>query len=107
MLLRLRHDAFIRGDHQQHQIHTYYSGNHIVDESLMPRYINNSHTVSARKVKISESQVNSDPPSLLFLPAVRIPSRQRLDQRRLPVIDMACRTNNYILHILPQSSSFN
>ncbi len=99
MFPRLRHDPFVRRDHQKHQVHAHHARNHIINEAFMPRNVDNPDTVAARKIKIREPQVYRNPSPLFFLPAVRIPSRQRLDQRRLAVIDMSRSTNNDILHI--------
>ncbi len=99
MLLRLRHDPFIRRNHKKHQIHTDHSCHHVIDEPLVPRYVDNAHTIAARQVKIREPEIDRDPSSLFFLPPVCIPSRQRLDQRRLAMIYMACCSYDDILHI--------
>ena len=100
MLLRLGHNTLVCRNHQQHEIHPHHSGNHVVDKPLMPGNVNDADAVPTWKVKISKSKVNGNSPSLLLLPAVRIPSRQSLDQRGLPMVNMTGRTNDYIFHIL-------
>ena len=98
MFPRLRHDPFIRGDDKQDQVHADDAGNHIVDKLFMARNIDDAGTVSVRKVKIGESEVDRYASPLLFLPPVCIAACQSLNQRGLSMVYVPGSAYNNVLH---------
>src|SRR5713101_1225980 len=96
VLAGLRLDRFIGGDHQQHQIHTTGACQHVADEEFVPGYIDKSeaHSVFFEEGK---AKINSDSPALFFLEPVRMRSRERLDERRLAVVNVPGRANDHAL----------
>ena len=90
---------------RQDQIHSPHSGQHVVNETLMARYIHNPGPPSPGKVKGGKTQLNGNAPLLFFLEAVGVPARQGFDQGRLPVVNMAGSTNNNVFQAPPPFST--
>ena len=99
MLHGLRHDAFVHADHQQYQINSAGARQHVPDELLMSRHINDTDIIVA-DFEVGESVLDGDAPLLLFLQPVRVHTGQRLDQPGFPMVHMACCPNNNVLHFL-------
>ena len=94
----LRHDSLIRRDHQEYQIHSDNSRNHVVDKFFMSRNINDPYTVSIFQIKISKPEVNGDPSSLFFFPPVRVTSGKCFYQCRFPMVNVTCGSYDNVFH---------
>ena len=89
VLARLRHDAFVERDDEQDRVHRADPREHVADEVLMSRDIDDAHVRSAREDKPRESEVDRHPALALLAQAIGIHAGERGDERRLPVIDVA------------------
>ena len=89
MLARLRHDALVGGDHEQHQVHAAHAGQHVLHESFMTRHIDQAHAHSGRRDQRREAQVNRDPALLLLGQPVGVHAGQPADERGLAMINVA------------------
>src|SRR5256886_10621147 len=93
VLLGLRHRALVGGDDQQGDVDPGRSGQHVLDERLVARDVHHArlHGVGERQGR--EPQVDRDAAPLLLLPAVGVDPGQRLDERRLAVVDVPGRAD--------------
>ena len=94
MLERLRHDAFAGIHDEQQKLHSRRAGQHIVQEALVPRHIDDAALGSVVETKMGEAEIERHAPRLLLLPAIGIRSGQRLDECRFSVIDVSGRSND-------------
>ncbi len=88
VLARLRHNAVIGGDHQEHDIDAGRARHHLAHELLMTRYVDDAHTAPAGQIELRESKLDRDAAGLFLGEAIGIGAGERLDERRLTVIDM-------------------
>jgi len=88
MLARLWLDRIVRGHDQHCQVHARRAGQHVAHKPLVSRHIDDPQPVLAQ-IQVGESQLDRDAPFLLFGQAVRIDARQRANQCRLAMVDMA------------------
>ncbi len=93
MLARLRLDRLVRRDDEKHRIDPADAGEHVLDEPLVPRHVDEPD-LHLPVAKASEPEIDRDPPLLLLREPVTIHPRQRPHQRRLPMINMPRRTND-------------
>src|SRR5262245_22251590 len=89
VLFGLGHDAVIGGNGKKNQIDAVGAGEHIFDEPLVPRDIDNPRLRAVGKIEVGKSQINRNAALLFFLEPVRILSGQRFDQADVPVMDVA------------------
>ena len=89
----LRLDRFVRRDRQQHQIHARGSRQHVADKPFVPRHIDKAESHAAFFQK-SKTQIDGDAPLLFLRKPVRMRPRQRLNKRRLAVIDVPRRADD-------------
>ena len=89
VLFGLGHDAVIGGDGEENQIDAVRAGEHVFDEALVARDVDDARLRAVGKIKVSKSQIDGDAALLFFLQPVRILSGQCFDQAGFPVIDMA------------------
>jgi len=94
VLARLRHDAVVGRDHQDDDVDARRAGDHVLDELLVPRHVDDADRASVRQLEARETDVDRHPPLLLLAQAVGVDSRQRLDERRLAVVDVAGRADD-------------
>ena len=94
MLARLRHDPFVRGDDQQCDVDAADASQHVVDETLVPRHIDNRHFDAVRQPQPGEAEIDRHAAFLFFLEAIGIDARQRADEGRLTVVDVAGRADD-------------
>jgi hypothetical protein len=87
VLARLRHDAFIGGDDQQHHIHAAGAGDHGLQEPLVARDVDQPEAPPAH-VEVREAELDRDAALFLFLEPIGLDPRQRAHQRGLAVIDV-------------------
>ena len=95
MLLGLRHPAIVGGDDQQREIDGADAGDHVLDEVLVARHVDDAQTKGRRRrrrgrqLQVGKAEIDGDAARLLFRQAIGIGAGQRLDQRALAVIDVA------------------
>ena len=89
MLAGLRHDRFVGGDHEEDEVDSADAGQHVLDELLMPRYVDEPEPQVVPQIEVRETDVNGDATALFFLEAVGIDTGEGFDQRGLAVIDVA------------------
>ena len=77
-------DAVVGGDDQQHEIDPGRSGEHVVDETLVPRHVDEADDLSARRRQVGEAEIDRDAARLLLLQAVGVDAGQRLTSAVLP-----------------------
>ena len=87
VLAGLRHHAFVRGDHEDHDIDARRAGDHRLHEPLVARHVDHREPL-ARELERCEPELGRDPALLLDRQAVRVDTGQRLHQRRLAVVDV-------------------
>ena len=93
MLPSLRHDAFIRRNHEQGGIDSAHPGQHILNKITMAWDIHESQASSTRQRSPGEAEVDGHLTFFFFAQPIRIDPRQGLHQSRLSVIYMTCRSN--------------
>ena len=74
-------------------------GQHVLDETLVARHVHEAEPQRRRQFQVREAEVDGDAAALLFFQAVGVDAGQRLDQRRLAVIDVARRADDDVLHV--------
>ena len=89
MLLRLRHDAFVRGDDEQRDVDPGRAGEHVLDECLMAGNVDDARLDAAGQCERSKTEIDGDAAALLFFPPIGINPGERLHQRGLAVVDMS------------------
>jgi hypothetical protein len=89
MLAGLRHRPVVGGDHQKRVIDPGHPGQHVADEALMARHIDEAkHRAIGQRV-VGEAQVDRHAALLFLRQAVGVDAGERLHQQRLAVVDMA------------------
>ena len=68
----LRHHPFISGDNQQGQVNTTNPGQHILDEVLVARDVNNAYFPSAGQLEPGKTEVDSHASLFLFTKSVGV-----------------------------------
>ncbi len=89
VLARLRHDAVVGRDHQQHEIDAGGAGQHVVHEFLVPRHVDEAEHGAVRRRQIGKAEIDGNAARLFFLQPVGIDAGERANERGLAVIDMA------------------
>src|SRR5205823_3246149 len=80
MLTRLWHDPLVRRDDQHHRVDAADPGEHVADEVLMARYVDDADLVAAGKTEVSEAEIDRHSALLLLAQAIGIDPGERLDQ---------------------------
>ena len=89
VLARLRHDAVVGRDHQQHEIDAGRPGQHVVDEFLVAGHVDEAEHRAVRRRQIGKAEIDGNAARFFFLQAVGIDAGERAHQRGLAVIDVA------------------
>src|SRR5581483_3789357 len=71
------------------------AGQHVVHEALVARHVDETQLPAIAQVAVGIAEIDGDAARLLFLQAVGIDAGQRLHQRGLAVVDMACRADDH------------
>jgi hypothetical protein len=87
VLSRLRPDALVRRDDEQHHVRTAETGERIVHKALMAGHVDEPD-LNVAGAKTGESEIDRDPAGLLFSEPIAVGSRQRPDHTGLAVIDV-------------------
>ena len=88
MLARLRHHALVGRDDQQGDVDAADAGQHVVDEALMARHVDDGHLDAVRQPQPGEAQVDRHAPLFFFLEAVGVDAGQGPNKRRLAMVDV-------------------
>ena len=88
VLARLRHDALVGRDHHGDDVDAGRARDHVLDELLVPRHVDDADVLAVREVEVREAEVDRHPALLLLVQAVGVDAGERLDQRRLAVVDV-------------------
>jgi len=105
MLLGLRHPAIVGGHDQESQVDRADAGDHVLDEVLMARHVDDPENKRRRrrrrggKFQLGKPEIDRDPARFLFRQSIGIGPRQRLDERTLAVIDVSGGSDNVVLTV--------
>ena len=91
MLVRLRPRALVRVDHEQEEVDAGRAGDHRAHEALVPRHVDDGELRPVRQLERRVAEVDRDAALALLRQPVGVLARQRLDERRLAVVDVARR----------------
>ena len=98
VLARLRFDGLVTGDDQHDQIDAAHARQHVLHKALVAGNVDESDAQILAQIQMSEPQIDGDAAALLFLPAVGVGAGEGQDQRRLPVVNVAGRSNDDVSH---------
>ena len=62
MLPRLRHEALVRGDDQQHHVDAGGAHEHVVDQALMSRHVHNAGPLAVWQGQLGKADLNGERP---------------------------------------------
>ncbi len=93
MLDGLRHHTLIGGHHQQRDIYAANARQHVLDEALVPRHINNAGLASAGQRQPGKAQFNRHAARLLLGQTIRVNAGERGHESGFAVVHMACRAD--------------
>ena len=88
MLLGLRHQPFIRGDHQQCQVDARGAGDHGANEVLVTRHVDHPRDFPAAEFQRREVELDGDLSPSFLRQAIHRASGERGDQGGLAVINV-------------------
>ncbi len=100
MLTALRHDTVICCHAEKGQINTADPREHSSNKAFVARDINKGHGIAARTFTVGKTKLYREPALFFFSKPVGIHPGQSTDQSGLTVIDMACRTDYIVFHLL-------
>ena len=80
MFPRLGHHAFVRRDHQHRQIDPADAGQHVLDEALVARDVDDLDREATRLLEKRESEIDRDAASLFLGKTIGIGAGQRLHE---------------------------
>src|SRR5262245_18093074 len=83
----LRHDAVVGGDHEHSEVDAGGPGKHVLDEPLVPGYIDDAEAEVAQ-IEPRKADVDRDPAFFFLGQAVAIDSGQGFHERSLAVVDV-------------------
>jgi ceramide glucosyltransferase len=98
VLAGLRLDGFIGGDDEEYEIDAADTREHVFHEALMARNIDEAETEGWSELEVGEAKIDGDAAALFFLEAVGVDAGERFHQRGLAVVDVACGSDDDVLH---------
>ena len=90
MFARLRHRPVVGGDHQQDEVDAGHAGEHVVDQFFVPRHVDEAEHRAIGKGGVGVAEVEGDAAGLFLGQPIGIHAGERLHQRGLAVVDVAC-----------------
>ena len=96
VLDRLRHHPVVRGDDQQRVVDAADAGEHVADEALVPRHVDEADQPAAFERQVGETEVDGDAARLFLRQAVGVHARERLHEERLAVVDVSCGGDDHL-----------
>ena len=100
MLACLRHDALVGGNDQQDEVDAGGAGEHVLNEPLVPRNIDDAHSPSTREVEVGKAEVDRHAPALLFFQPIRVDPGEGFDEGALAVVDVPGGADDEVTHTL-------
>src|SRR6266478_5063272 len=97
MLTSLGHHALVGRDDEEREIDAAHPRQHVLDEALVARHVHDLDGEAARLLEEGEAEVNRYASRFLFGQTIGIRPGQRLDERRLAMIDVPGGTYNHML----------
>ena len=94
MLRRLRHRSLVRRDAEHRHVDAEGGADHRTEEALVAGNVHDARDADAGKVQVRIPGFERDAAALLLGQAVGVDSGQRLDERRLAMIDVPCRSDD-------------
>ena len=94
VLAGLRHHALNGRNHQQRNIHAGGALHHRAQIVRMPGHVDQADKLAARQRQLAKTELRGHASAPFDLQAVGIFAGQRLDERRLSVVDVPCRSND-------------
>ena len=89
MLARLRHDGFIRGNHEHDEVDSANTGKHILHETLVPRNVNKPYGRVRIEREMGKAEIDRNATLFLFLQSIGVDAGERLDQSSFAVINVS------------------
>lgn len=105
MLYCLRHEALVRRHDKHRKVDTARAGEHVLDEPLVPRHIDDARTAPVRKVEARKAEVDRDAALFLLGQPVGVHARERLDELGLAVVDMTRHADDNMLHRMASAAA--
>src|SRR5208337_2841477 len=94
----LGHDRLIAGDNKEHHVDAPCPRHHVPDEPLMARNVDDTDKDILSKAVIGKSELDGNAPLFFLFEPVAVDAGKGLDERRLPVIDMARGAYHHLFH---------
>ena len=88
VLVRLRPRSLPGVDHEQEEVDAARARDHRADEALVPGHVDDREARAVRQLERGIAEVDRDPALVLLRQPVGVLARQRLDERRLAVVDV-------------------
>ena len=88
VLLALRLPPLGGGDHEHAGVDAAHAGQHVAQEPDVAGHVDEADALTARKGGVGEAEIDGQPATAFLLEAVGVGAGQRLDQRRLAVVDV-------------------
>ena len=105
MLDGLGHDALVRRHDQQHQVDAADACQHVADEFLVTRHVDDADIGTIRRLHIRKAQFDRDAALLFLFQSVRVDARQGFDQAGLAVIHVSGGADDNVSHrITPKNT---
>lgn len=89
MLTGLLHDPFIDVNDQQDQVYAADSREHVVNELLMTRDVNDTSHTAVRELEGGEAEVDRNASFLLFFQSISIDAGEFIDQDRFAMVNVS------------------
>ena len=89
VLVRLRPRALGGVDDEEEEVDPRCAGDHVPDEALVPRDVDQREAAAVREVERRVAEVDRDPALALLGQPVRVLPGQRPDEPRLAVVDVS------------------
>ena len=104
MLHGLGHEALVRRHHQHGKVDAAGTGQHILDEFLVARHVDNAGLRMIVKLDMGKAQLDGNAPLFLLDKAVSVDTGQGLDEHGLAVVHMTGGADDDVLHASPSAA---
>jgi hypothetical protein len=94
----LGHHPLVGGDDQQNEVDPRRAGEHVLDQPLVPRDVDDAHTPPAGEIQVGKAEVDRHAPSFLLFEPVGVDAGEGFDERAFPVIDVAGGSDDGVAH---------
>ena len=90
----LGHHRLVGGHHQRHRVDAVRPRQHVADEALVARHVDERGHHPLPQLAVGEAEVDRDAALLLLLQPVGVGAGERAHERALPVVDVAGRPDD-------------